>query len=192
MTEPMYLGSFDSEKWLDILGFNGFQTCALCHEVSHPELFAKKKTFFRLFMGKYSFSRYSRFMSTDEDRNKERFKNWKHCELWNLLFSPDSNKAHAELRLLSEFVYQSLCSAFCNSWISPQIAKVLRNTIVFFVTLMISSGLPDPVFKNKKIPIPFNCNLSQKLHWKYTSHWAIWALTKLLYSNIIRFLMKSK
>jgi len=75
MTEPMYLGSFDSEKWLDILGFNGFQTCALCHEVSHPELFAKKKTFFRLFMGKYSFSRYSRFMSTDEDRNKERFKN---------------------------------------------------------------------------------------------------------------------
>ena len=45
MTEPMYLGSFDSEKWLDILGFNGFQTCALCHEVSHPELFAKKNVF---------------------------------------------------------------------------------------------------------------------------------------------------
>jgi len=63
----------------------------------------------------------------------------------------------------------------------------------FFVTLMISSGLPDPVFKNKKNnTFSFNCSLSQKLHWKYKSHWAIWALTKLLYSDMIRCLMKSK
>jgi len=35
----------------------------------------------------------------------------------------------------------------------------------FFVTLMISSGLPDPVFKNKKNnTFSFNCSLSQKLH----------------------------
>ena len=34
----------------------------------------------------------------------------------------------------------------------------------FFITLMISSGLPDPVFKNKKYTFSFNCSLSQKLH----------------------------
>jgi len=34
----------------------------------------------------------------------------------------------------------------------------------FLVTLMISSGLPDPVFKNKKNTFFFNCSLSQKLH----------------------------
>ena len=50
---------------------------------------------------------------------------------------------------------------------------------------MISSGLPDPVFKNKKNTFSFNCSLSQKLHWKYKSHWAIRALARLLYSNMM-------
>jgi len=32
------------------------------------------------------------------------------------------------------------------------------------VTLILSSGLPDPVFKNKENTFSFNCSLSQKLH----------------------------
>ena len=37
-TDIQQVGSLDSEKWLDIL--YGFQTCTLCHEVSHRELIA--------------------------------------------------------------------------------------------------------------------------------------------------------
>jgi len=33
-----------------------------------------------------------------------------------------------------------------------------------FVTLPITSGVPDPVFKNTKNILSFNCSLSQKLH----------------------------
>jgi len=57
-------------------------------------------------------------------------------------------------------------------------ATVVPWNIIFwiFVTLVLSLGLPDPVFKNKKNTFSFNCSLSQKLHWKYESHWAVWAL----------------
>ena len=53
-------------------------------------------------------------------------------------------------------------------------------------------GWTRPGFKKSKNIPSFNCSLSQQLHWKRKSHWVVWALTKLLYSNIIRFLMKSK
>ena len=76
-------------------------------------------------VGNPCFSRYSRFTTTDLDRNKDRFKNCKLCDLWKLQFSPRSNKAHVELRLLSWSEYQSLCSDFRNSWIPPQ-SSLLR------------------------------------------------------------------
>ena len=56
----------------------------------------------------------------------------------------------------------------------------LEHFCSIFVTLTISSGLMNPVFKNKKNTLSFNCRSSQKLHWKYKSHWAVWALKKLL------------
>jgi len=45
-----------------------------------------------------------------------------------------------------------------------------------FVTLILTSGLLGPVFKNKENTLSFNWSLSQKLHWKYKSHWAVWAI----------------
>jgi len=42
-----------------------------------------------------------------------------------------------------------------------------------------NAGCTWPDFENKNI-LPFNQSLSQKLHWKYNSHWAVWALTQLL------------
>jgi len=41
-------------------------------------------------------------------------------------------------------------------------------------------GCAWPGFQKKKKILSFNYSLSQKLHWKYNSHWAVWALTKLL------------
>ena len=120
-----YLGYFDSEKWRDIPGFTDFKPV---HFVTkhHTLNSSQKSHLFRLFLGKYSFSRYSRFMTTGEDRKKDRFKNWRICDLWKLPFSSRSNKAHVELRLLSESDYQYLCSDFRNSWIAPQGTEVLK------------------------------------------------------------------
>jgi len=120
-----YLGYFDSEKWLDIPGFTDVK---LVHFVTkrHTLNSSQKSNNCRLFLRKYSFSRYSRFMTTGEDRKKDRFKNWKICDLWKLPISLRSNKAHEELHLLSESEYQSLCSDFRNSWITPQGTEVLK------------------------------------------------------------------
>jgi len=49
-----------------------------------------------------------------------------------------------------------------------------------FVTLTLTPGVHDQVFKNKKIFFPSYKVYPKKLHWKYNSHWAVWALTKLL------------
>jgi len=57
----------------------------------------------------------------------------------------------------------------------PQCRFALKSYSIF-VTLTISSGLMNPDFKNKKNVPSFNCSLSQTLHWKYKSHWAVWAL----------------
>jgi len=118
-----YLGSFDLEKWRGIPGFTDFK---LVHFVTkrHTLNSSQKSHLCLLFLAKYSFSRYSRFMTTGEDRKKDRFKKLKICDLWKLPFSSRSNKAHVELRLLSESEYQSLCSDFRNSWTTPQGTEV--------------------------------------------------------------------
>ena len=65
----------------------------------------------------------------------------------------------------------------------------LEYYLSIFVVLMLTSGVPEAFTKKN---FSFNCSLSQKLHGKYKSHLAVWALTKLLYSNIIWFFMISK
>jgi len=60
---------------------HGLQTCAVatkCHtgdssQISHV---------CRLFFCQYSFSRHLRFMTSGEDRNKDRVKSWNLCDLW--------------------------------------------------------------------------------------------------------------
>jgi len=74
MARPTQLGSFHSEKWLDIPGFTDFKPVRFVTKCQ-TLISSQKSHLCRLFLGKYSFSRYSRFMSTDEDRNKDRFKN---------------------------------------------------------------------------------------------------------------------
>jgi len=48
--------------------------------------------------------------------------------------------------------------------ISQHLLETLEYYRFCFVTLILSSGLPDPVFKNKKNTFSINCSLSQKLH----------------------------
>jgi len=49
--------------------------------------------------------------------------------------STQSNKIHAELRLLYQSVYQSLCSHFRHSWIPPQGTWTSSPVAVYFRTL---------------------------------------------------------
>ena len=63
---------------LDILGFTDFKPVHFvtkCYTLNSSQ----KPHFCRLSLGKYYLSRYQRFMSTDEDRNKDLFENRK---LW--------------------------------------------------------------------------------------------------------------
>jgi len=116
--ELTYLGSLDTEKWLDIPRFTDFRPVLFvmkCHTENYPQ----KSHLCPLFFWQYSFSRHLRFMTTGEDRKKDRFKNLKLKSLKVPVSQPRSNKAHAELRLLYQSVYQSLCSDFRHSWIPP-------------------------------------------------------------------------
>jgi len=55
----------------------------------------------------------------------------------------------------------------------------LEYTRWIFVTLILSSGPPDPVFKNKKIPFASTAIYHENYN-KNMSHWAVWTLRKLL------------
>jgi len=81
MAELTQLGSLDSEKWLGIPGFTDFRPVLLvtkCHTLDSSQI----SHLCRLFFCQYSLSRHQRFMTTGEDRNKDRFKRWNLCGLW--------------------------------------------------------------------------------------------------------------
>ena len=79
------LGSLHSDKWLDILGFTDFRPVLFVTKC-HTENSSQISHLCRLFFWQYFFSRHQRFMITGEDRNKDRFKNWKLCVPWKLPF----------------------------------------------------------------------------------------------------------
>jgi len=72
MAELTQLGYLDSEKWLDIPGFTNFGPVLLV-TMSHRGLFANIPSLLFI-LCQYSLSRHLRFMTTSEDRNKDRFK----------------------------------------------------------------------------------------------------------------------
>ena len=85
MAELTQLGSLDSERWFDIPGSTDFRPVLLVtkfHTVDSSQI----SHLLGLFFCQYSFSRHLRFMTTGEDRNKDRFGNWKLCVLWKLPF----------------------------------------------------------------------------------------------------------
>ena len=85
MARLTLLGSLHLDKWLNILGFTDFRPVLFvtkCHTVNSSQI----SHLCRLFFSQYSFSRHLRFMTTSEERNKVRFKNWKLCVLWKLPF----------------------------------------------------------------------------------------------------------
>jgi len=52
-----------------------------------------------------------------------------------------------------------------STWLARiTVVKTLKYYRSIFVTLILTSGVPDPVFKNKKNMLSFNCSLSKKLH----------------------------
>jgi len=50
------------------------------------------------------------------------------------------------------------------------------NTIVVSLSRWYCCRVCQTRFQKQKNTFSFNCYLSQKLHWKYTSHWGIWEL----------------
>ena len=99
-----------SEMWLDIQGFINFTAghfVAKFHTVNSSQ----NSHLCRLYS---PFNHYPKFMTTGENRKKDRFKMWQICGVWKLPW-PQSDKAHAELRLLYKSVCQHPCSAFLHS-----------------------------------------------------------------------------
>jgi len=65
------------------------------------------------------------------------------CVVWKPVWSTGSNKAHAELHLLHQSVYQSLCFHFCHSWIPPQRTWTSPPAAVYFRSLAGNTALSD-------------------------------------------------
>ena len=96
----------------------------------------------RLFFWQYFFSRHLRFMTTAEHRNKDWFKKLKVLHsLKAPVSSPRSSKAHAELRLLYQSVYQPLFSDFRHSWTPPQGTWMSPPSAVNFRSLAENTAL---------------------------------------------------
>jgi len=77
---------------LEILGFTDFRPVLFvtkCHTNNYSQIFYFCNSFF----WQYSFSRHQRFMTTGEDRNKDRSKNWKLYGLWKLPFRQRTTQA---------------------------------------------------------------------------------------------------
>jgi len=98
MAELTLLGSLDSEKWLDMLGFTDIRP-ALFVTKCLKENSSQISHLCRLFFWQYFFSRHLRFLTTGEDRNKDRFKNWKLCVLRKLPFLH-----HGAIKLAQNYV----------------------------------------------------------------------------------------
>jgi len=123
------------EKCLDILGFTDFRP-ELFVTKCHTENSSQTSYLCRLFFWQYFFSHHLRFMTTGEDRNKDWFKNWKLLRFLKAhVLWPQSDKAHVQLRLLYQSVYQFLCSNFGHSWIPPQGTWTSSPAAVYFRTL---------------------------------------------------------
>ena len=97
LSSPFFPGTFWTDGRTNIAGISrfgevarhpglyGFRTCTLCHEVSHRELFANIPSLPFVLLTVF-FQSSPRVMTTGEDRNKDRFKNWKLCVFRRLPF----------------------------------------------------------------------------------------------------------
>ena len=70
-----------------------------------------------LFFWLYSFSHHIKFMITREDRNNYRYKNWKPCGFWKLLF-----RRHGAIKLTQN------CVCFTNPCINPFVPTSVTRT----------------------------------------------------------------
>jgi len=84
-SEPSQVGCLYSKKWALPSRFYEFHSCALCRKVSGRQPFAKILSP-SLVLKCHSLSLYSILMTINEDRNEDRFKNWKLGCGWKLLF----------------------------------------------------------------------------------------------------------
>ena len=88
-------------------GLYRFLTCALCHEVSHRELFANNSALPFVVLPAF-FQSSHKIRDHRWGRNKDQFKNWKLCGLWKLLF-----RHHGAIKLTQN------CVCFTNPHINP-------------------------------------------------------------------------
>ena len=76
----------------------------------------------RLFFWQYSFSRHLKFMTTGEDWNKDRFKNWKLCGLWKLPF-----RQHGAINLTQNWVcFTNPCINLCSDFVTREYPNYLN------------------------------------------------------------------
>ena len=80
-------------------GFTDFRPVLIITKC-HTENSSQISHLCRLFIWHYAFSRHRRFMTTNENRNKDRFKNWKLWVLWKLPFH-----RHGAIKLTQNCVY---------------------------------------------------------------------------------------
>jgi len=85
MAELTYVGSLNSETWLNISGFTDFRPVLFVTKY-HTDNSSQIYHLCHLLFWQYSFSRHLKFMTTGEDRNKDQFENWKLCVLLKLPF----------------------------------------------------------------------------------------------------------
>ena len=112
-------------------------SCALCREVSHPELFTKIP-FLPLALLIVFVMSLPRLMTIGWDRNKD----LQLCGVWKIpVSSPRSGEANAQLRLLSYSVYQPPCSAFRHSWIPLHCSTMVRPAPVYCRSLAACTAL---------------------------------------------------
>jgi len=110
------ISRFEEVAWCP--GLYWFHTCALCHEVSHRELFANILFLPFVLLTVFFQSSLKTHMTKGEDRNKDRFKNWQLCDLWELPF-----RHHGAIKPTQT------CVSFTNPCINPFVpTSVTLNT----------------------------------------------------------------
>jgi len=121
-------------------GLYGFQTCGVCHEVSHWELFANIPSlpFVLLTVFFQSLPKIHDHRWGSAQRPIEKLKALR--SLKAPVLSPWSNKAHAESRLLYQSAYQSRLSTLVNT--TPRYLKISTCcSVLYFCSLAENTAL---------------------------------------------------
>ena len=122
-------------------GLYGFQTCVVCHEVSHRDLFANIPSLPFILLTLFFQPSPKIYGHRWGSEQKQILKLKALRSLKSPVSQPLCHKAHAELRLLYQSVHRSICSDIRHSWIPFQGAWTSPPAAVFFRSLAGNTAL---------------------------------------------------